>query len=259
MPHPDSQNVARVLVLVYNDTIHNFGAATDTGVAKVIMFIDVDVDVWSDSEDDEHPAPLPPPPSFEGFDTPEERKIGCDDANDQTGTEIRGGGGMVEKDDDDDDDDDEGVRPHVVPTHQDNHPTRYNVGDDHNNNNFIRFLRDMALVPNVVQLHYSLEGSGGGGAGEVQQEEGAREIEMDIEGHESRPPLPPIKTTSILVTIVPTTKARICINLIIYCSLLNRLENQIQHKTPTRSDAMGLGLRVDRRQNCQVTGETMGS
>ena len=51
------------MVLVYNDTIHNFGGATDTGVANVTMFMDV--------------SPL----------------AACDD-NDQTGTEIDGGGGM---------------------------------------------------------------------------------------------------------------------------------------------------------------------
>lgn len=55
------------MVLVYRDTIHSFGGATETGDANVTMFIDV--------------VAVPSRPTN-------------GDASDQTGTDIEGGGGM---------------------------------------------------------------------------------------------------------------------------------------------------------------------
>ena len=63
-PIPESKKDCRVIVLVYRETTHSFGGATETGVAKVTIFMDV-----SSVDTTGH-------------------------ANDQTGMLMGGGGGM---------------------------------------------------------------------------------------------------------------------------------------------------------------------
>lgn len=65
-PTLDSKQQSRVIVLVYRDTIHSLGGATETGVAKVTIFMDV----------------LPLVSLEQGH------------AKDQTGMEMGGGGGI---------------------------------------------------------------------------------------------------------------------------------------------------------------------
>eukprot|EP00566_Odontella_aurita_P028273 CAMPEP_0113567396 /NCGR_PEP_ID=MMETSP0015_2-20120614/23253_1 /TAXON_ID=2838 /ORGANISM="Odontella" /LENGTH=189 /DNA_ID=CAMNT_0000469787 /DNA_START=451 /DNA_END=1020 /DNA_ORIENTATION=+ /assembly_acc=CAM_ASM_000160 len=74
-PTFESRNARLVKVSVYSDTTHSFGGATDTGVAKVTMFMDVPVSVGRRAASSCGDSP-----------------IGA--ARDHTGTEIGGGGGM---------------------------------------------------------------------------------------------------------------------------------------------------------------------